>query len=421
MHVYFIGIGGSGLYPLALFAGDCGFDISGSDAAQSPVTDQLEVRGATVGYAQDGSHISSVHERSPIDWVVASSAIPPDSPDIAFAREHGIRISKRDEFIAWITSEKDLGMVAITGTHGKTSTTAMGVWALEQLDVPVSYVVGAGLPFGPPGRFREDSRVFLYEADEYDRNFLYFSPEYSIITTFDYDHPDTYPSESDYRRAFRQFIRQSRLLFTWEDIADALGVATRENVRSLGSIDNRIKLPGEHSRRNASLALTALRHIVPGANEQELVDAINDFPGASRRMERLAEGIYSDYAHHPVEIAAVIQAARETYSDIVVVYQPHQNLRQHHVKDQYEHAFDGASQVYWLPTYLSREDPHVEVLSQQELMSYVGGSVHVEAADMDDSLSETIKRRAQNGDTIVLMGAGSIDAWARQCFKNVLS
>lgn len=414
MHIYFVGIGGSGLYPLALLAGDCGFGVSGSDAERTDITRQLESRDVAVGYTQDGTHIEAVHGDDPIDWVVASSAIPPDSPELTCAREHNIKVSKRDEFIAWVVSQQGMDMVAVSGTHGKTSTTAVCAWVLQQLHVPVSYVVGAQLPFGPPGRYHENSRLFVYEADEYDRNFLHFSPEHSIITTFDYDHPDIYPTEADYQDAFRQFVSQSDRVYTWKSVADAVGVAGWEHVSVHEKTEGRIGLIGEHNRRNASLALYALRQIAPDIAEQDLIDVINTFPGSSRRMERIAPGVLTDYAHHPVEIAATIQAAREKYSDIVVVYQPHQNLRQHRVKDQYAHAFDGASKVYWLPTYLSREDPDVEVLDQYELLSCLDISVDVEAAEMGDDLLETIQNHVHNNRTVICMGAGSIDGWIRQ-------
>lgn len=416
MHIYFAGIGGSGLYPLALMASDCGFDVSGSDAERTDVTKQLESRDVTVGYAQDGTYIAAIHEDTPIDWIVASSAIPQDSPELAYAYERNIRVSKRDEFISWIVREKEMAMVAVSGTHGKTSTTAMCVWALQQLNIPVSYVVGASVPFGPPGKYQENSRLFVYEADEYDRNFLHFSPEYSVITTFDYDHPDIYPTEDEYTKAFRQFASQSERVYTWDNVADTLDIASWKNVYTRKDTESRIELIGEHNRRNGSLALSVLRQTAPDVEEHDVMDIINAFPGSSRRMERIAEGIFSDYAHHPVEIAATLQAAQEVYESVVVVYQPHQNTRQYRVRDQYVRAFDGASRVYWLPTYLSREDEKLETLDQHQLMMYVDNTVDVRSANMDDDLIKTVKSHAENGNTVILMGAGSIDAWARQHF-----
>lgn len=416
MHIYFAGIGGAGLHPLALMARDCGFSISGSDAERSAVTEQLESSGASIGYDQDGSHIQAVHEHSPIDWVVASSAIPADSPELGFAHENDIKVSKRDEFVAWITEEMNLDMIAVTGTHGKTSTTAMCVWILQQSGIPVSYVVGSGLSFGPPGRFEPGSQVFVYEADEYDRNFLYFSPTRSIITTCDYDHPDIYPTEDEYRDAFRQFIDQSGRVYIWDGVVQTLEIDDRDHLETIKHADDRITLIGQHNRENASLALEVLRAVVPDTDEDAFVDAINDFPGAARRMERLAENIYTDYAHHPAEIAATIQAATEAFERIVIVYQPHQNVRQYRIRDQYARAFDGASRVYWLPTYLSREDEKLETLDQHQLMMYVDSTMDVQAENMNDDLAETVRSHAENGDTVIFMGAGSIDVWAREQF-----
>src|SRR5690606_24799052 len=126
-----------------------------------------------------------------------------DHPELVAARLLGIKIAKRDELLAFILKEKGLKLIAITGTHGKTTTTGMLVWCLQNLGVPISYSVGSTLPFGPSGAFRPDSEYFVYECDEFDRNFLHFEPYLSVITSIEYDHPDTYPTENEYYDAFR--------------------------------------------------------------------------------------------------------------------------------------------------------------------------------------------------------------------------
>jgi UDP-N-acetylmuramate--alanine ligase len=132
MHIYFVGIGGSGLSPLAQLALDCGYEVSGSDLSHSHCTDAVEKRGVSVGYLQDGSNIRRIHNEKQIDFVVYTSACKPDHAEIQFAHEQGIRIGKRHEFINKILADKNLKMIAIAGTHGKTTTTAMTVWAFQK-------------------------------------------------------------------------------------------------------------------------------------------------------------------------------------------------------------------------------------------------------------------------------------------------
>jgi UDP-N-acetylmuramate--alanine ligase len=172
------------------------------------MTKRLSARGITITTNQDGTFLSESHSTTPYDWFVYTAALPDTHPELVRAKELGIKTAKRDELIAHIIAEKNLKLIAISGTHGKTTTTGMIVWSLLQQNVPVSYSVGTTLSFGPSGAFNPESEYFIYECDEFDRNFLHFSPYLSLITSLDYDHPDTYPTESDYKAAFRSFINQ---------------------------------------------------------------------------------------------------------------------------------------------------------------------------------------------------------------------
>ena len=199
MHIYFSGISGVAIGPLARIARDAGHTVTGSDLAENLVTEELRQAGITFTIGQDGSYLREVHAASPLDWFVYTAALPADHPELALAKELGIRVSKRDEFLAEFLKEQNLKLIAISGTHGKTTTTGMTVWALKQLGVPVSYSVGSTLSFGPSGAFDPDSEYFVYECDEYDKNLLHFSPYLSLLTSIDYDHPDTYPTEEEYK------------------------------------------------------------------------------------------------------------------------------------------------------------------------------------------------------------------------------
>lgn len=397
MHIYFSGIGGVGLGPLAEIALDAGYDVSGSDLEGSPMFEQLQARGARVHIGQEVAVINQLHANQPIDWLVYTAALPHDHPELEFARANNIKTTKRDELLAHIIQEKNLQLIAISGTHGKTTTTAMVVWLFHELNLPVSYSIGSSISFGPSGAFDASSKYFVYECDEFDRNFLHFNPFISLIPSQSYDHNDTYPTQSDYDAAFEQFKSQSEQTITWQDISS-----------------NNITLAGEHNRTNAALAVAAVQKITNESTEK-LVELVNRFPGTARRFEKLAENLYSDYAHHPEEIEATLQLAHEISENVTVVYQPHQNIRQHQL--DYGNCFETAEKVYWLPTYLSREDPKLEILTPQELAKDLPEN-KVVFAHLDDELKEMIDSDLQNGRLVILMGAGSIDAWAREKFTS---
>lgn len=416
MRIYFSGIGGVGIGPLALIAKDMGHTIIGSDLNDSRYTKLMQERGVSVMLGQDGSQIEQAHTESNIDWLVYTSALPPDHPEITFAREHGIRLSKRDELLNELITDKGLKMVAVAGTHGKTTTTAMLIWLFKQAEVPVSYSVGTDISFGPSGQYEADSEYFIYEADEYDRNFLQFQPYTAILPSVDYDHQDIYPTKTDYLNAFKQFVAASHCTYLWSSTAEELDLGDNACLHAFKPDEklDGIKLAGQQNRRNAFLAIKAARPIIGGKNEQELAVILADFPGVGRRFEALAPNIYSDYAHHPVEITATIEQALELNKRVAVVYQPHQNSRQHRLKDLYRDAFNGASAVYWLPTYLSREDTKLSTLTPDELIAGLINRDIAQPADMDDDLKQTITKLAADGTLVLLMSAGSLDEWARQ-------
>ena len=210
MNVYFNGISGTGLGPLAELAQDAGFTVFGSDLKEGAISSELSKRQIEVVYGeQDGSFLRRKIEENGVDWYVYTSAAPDDNAELQAAREAGIKCTKRDEFLAELVRQKNLKMIAVAGTHGKTTTTAMIVWALTQLDIPVSYLVGTTLGWSNGGHFDPDSEFFVYEADEYDRNFLAYHPYLAAITCIDYDHPDIYPTVNEYRAAFDKFMAQS--------------------------------------------------------------------------------------------------------------------------------------------------------------------------------------------------------------------
>lgn len=410
MNIFFSGIGGVALGPLAQIAHDAGHSVLGSDASESLTTRELTHQGITVKIGQSAELVEAEHALNPIDWFVHTAALPRNHPELAKARELGIRVSKRDELLAHIISEKNLKLIAVSGTHGKTTTTGMMVWALKQIGVPVSYSVGSTISFGPSGHYDPASEYFVYECDEFDRNFLHFNPELSLVTSIGYDHSDTYPTKDDYLQAFSKFLGQSAHGIGWNHDLKRLPDLKIDRLWQLG--DNEVsatRLPGQHNRRNATLVLKGLE-CLGLAHDTELLES---FPGTNRRFEKLANNLYSDYGHHPTEIAATLQMARELSRHVVLVYQPHQNVRQHEIKGLYRNCFTDAERVYWLPTYLSREDPDLAILTPHDLTTDITNADAIRTAELDDELWTAIELHRTSGDLVLCMGAGSIDAWVR--------
>lgn len=426
MHVYFCGIGGAGIGPLALIAQQAGYEVSGSDKQTSSYIDYLQTKGITnIHIGQSKNAIEALHNTTPIDWLVYSSALPADHPELQFAREQDIKTSKRDELINQILKDKGLDMIAVAGTHGKTTTTAMAIWLFKQLGVPISYSVGAKISFGDMGHYDKDSKYFVYEADEFDRNFLAFEPEVSLIVGVSWDHHEIFPTREDYQQAFREFIEQSHHVYLWLDDKDYLDL-NPTNAVVLEPSDPKIetiKLKGKFNRLDAWLVISAV-HKLTGKPITALIDAMNKFPGLQRRMEQIVPGLYSDYAHTPEKIrggmSVALEMADDKKQDVVVVYEPLTNRRQHYMLDDYKDCFTGAKKLYWIPSYLAREDPAQRVIPPEELISHLSNPDIATPMERDDKLKATIQKHLDSGDMVVAMAGGggdSLDDWLRKEFK----
>lgn len=431
MHVYFSGIGGAGIGPLALVARQAGYEISGSDKQHSLYIDHLKQRGITdIHIGQDEAAIAQVHDAKPIDWFVYTSALPlenPDAPELRFCHEQGIKTSKRDELLNQVITDKHLKLIAIAGTHGKTTTTAMTVWLLQKLGVPLGYILPAKSSFAEMGAYEAGAEYFVYECDEFDRNFLSFEPTLSLITGVDWDHPDIYPTREDYNAAFREFLEQSQQSVLWQADADRLGLEPADNQAVLDEADPAIgtslTLPGLVNRQNAWLAANALQQVV-NRPFNELITLLNDFPGVSRRFEEITPGLYSDYAHTPPKIRGALQLAREAANDaVVVIYEGLHNTRQHFIRDDLKHLFDGVKKLYIVPSYLAREDQSLKLLTPDDLKLLLSAETQTvtEPAALNSHLRETIVQHLSAGDTVLCLSAGggkSLDEWLRHEFAS---
>ena len=405
MRIYISGISGTGMGPLALMAKAAGFEVSGSDLAEGAIYSELVENGINVRIGEQDGEFLKKKMAEGVDWFAYTSALPDDHAELVMAREAGIKCTKRDELTAFLVEKLGLKMVAVAGTHGKTTTTAMIIYAALKLGLPVSYIVGTTLGFAPSGSYREGDKCFVYEADEYDRNFLKFSPWLGIITAVSYDHPDVYATREEYAAAFEQFKSQCEKVIDGSDLS--------------GNVGSDLKLAGEARRKDAMLAMMAICEMAPDVSEDEVREILNEFPGVGRRFERLMDGIYSDYAHHPEEILATIDVARDEArlqgkNRVIVIYQPHQNSRQHEVRDGYRNVFSGADKIYWLPTYLVRENAELPILTPAELVAELSNANLAETAEMDEELFSKILEYQKNGDLVVLMTAGPADGWLRE-------
>lgn len=418
--------------PLALMAANAGHEVYGSDANRGMIYDELIAAGVKVKIGeQDGEYLRECLEG--LNWFVYTSALTDDHPELVLAREAGVKATKRDDFTAYLVEELGLLMVAVAGTHGKTTTTAMIVWAALKLGLPVAYIVGTTLGFAPSGAYTAGAKFFVYEADEYDRNFLKYHPWLAVIPYVSYDHPDIYPTREDYAAAFEQFRAQSTGVVQqtvtgpwrkWAANAREAGLVRAEAMAVTPFVMGEFQLAGAARREDAVLASIAVMAMAAqegmDVSREEVIRVLNEFPGVGRRFERLTDGIYTDYAHHPEEIAATVQMAHEQAGmegrrGVVAVYQPHQNTRQHEVRGGYKNAFAGATKVIWLPTYLTRENPELTVLTAEELSSGLEGVESVTAwGEADDALYDEIVRLRDEGYLVLLMTAGPADGWLRE-------
>ena len=392
--------------PLALIAKEAGIEVTGSDLGDGAITSELEKSGIPFSLGeQDGSFLCEEHGRKKIDWFVYTSALPKDHPELELAKELGIKTSKRDELIAYLVKKLGLKMIAVAGTHGKTTTTAGIVWLAKNLNLPISWLVGTTLGFEEAGKYTPGSKYLVYEADEYDKNFLYYYPWLAIITAVSYDHPDIYPTREGYNAAFAQFARQSR-----KTIAKT-------------ALDKKMSLAGKVRRFDLGLGIEAIKEIIKSekletSTEDELIKIADKFPGVGRRMERLADGIYTDYAHHPEEIIATIEIAKEEADrtkkkGIVVLYEPHQNVRQTEIFSHYKDAFLGIEKLFWMPTYLTRENPDLMILGPEDFIESLTNSEIAETGRFDEKLFLRMKTYWEEGYLILLMTAGPGDKWLR--------
>ena len=360
--LHFIGIGGAGMSGLALVCARLGATVTGSDRADSSYMERLREAGLDPIVGHDAANLPEGAE------VVVSTAIAEDNPELALARERGAEPIHRGELLARLCAEKRL--IAIAGTHGKTTTTAMTVWALQAIGADPAFFVGGEVPgLGPGGSTANagwgEGEWVVAEADESDASFLRLRPEVAVVTNVEMDHHSRWGSLAELHEAFVAFAGPVRGLVVPGDeemawLRGAGGEVARFDAHSPGPAKLGLAVPGEHNRRNARAALAALG--LAGYDVDAAAEALAGFRGVHRRLElkgsRGPVHIYDDYAHHPTEVRAALSALRELEpSRLVAVFQPHLYSRTKALATEFGAALALADEAIVLDVYPAREEP----------------------------------------------------------------
>jgi UDP-N-acetylmuramate--alanine ligase len=360
--LHFIGIGGAGMSGLALVCARLGAAVTGSDRADSSYMERLRAAGLEPIVGHDAAILPEDAE------VVVSTAIAADNPELELARERGVEPIHRGALLAELCAEKRL--IAIAGTHGKTTTTAMTAWALRAIGADPAFFVGGEVPgLGPGGEAANagwgEGEWVVAEADESDASFLRLRPEVAVITNVEMDHHSRWGSLAELHEAFKAFAGPARGLVLPADDAmgwldGAGGEIARFDGTEPGPSELSLVVPGEHNRRNARTALAALQ--LAGFDLGEAAEALASFRGVNRRLERKGSrgpvSIYDDYAHHPTEVRAALSALRERDPRrLVAVFQPHLYSRTKALTAEFGAALTLADEVVVLDVYPAREEP----------------------------------------------------------------
>ena len=399
---HIVGIGGAGMSAIARVLLARGNEVSGSDNGSWPLSEALARDGATVHVEFAAAHIAGA------DIVIRSSAYQEDNPEVHAATLQRITLWKRED--AWRHLAEGQRVVAVAGTHGKSTTTAMTWSAIRAGGVDASLICGAALRDIGSNAYAGKADVLVIEADEYDNAFLALDPYVAIVTTVDHDHVDLFPTPESYRDAFDRFARRvvkgGALVYSADD-AGARGVAERVGTPAFAlipyrALDGKLALPGAHNARNAAAAVTAAARV--GAAREPAVHAVRAFRGVERRLEVLGTAgsitVIDDYAHHPAEIAAGLDA----FGDALVVFQPHTPSRLAAFFDDFARVLKRARAAVIVETFRSareQADPHGRA---RKLAEAIGGRY----APDGETAAKIAAELARPGDTILVMGAGDV-------------
>jgi UDP-N-acetylmuramate--alanine ligase len=449
--VHFIGIGGCGMAGLARMLLDDGALVTGTDSKASQLTEYLADRGAKVAYQQDGSLLSP-----DVDLVIRTAAIPDSNPEFMYAHRLGLKHIKYAQLLGQVMAER-FG-IAISGTHGKTTTTSMAAFALKECGKDPSFVIGGTVPQLGGSSHSGSGEAFVVEACEFDRSFHNLSPRVAVITNIEADHLDCYTNGlEEIIESFRAFAL--RVPPTGRIIANAQDANVRKAVANLptpveyfavldiasaeiptptpdwicvpAGIRNgcwagtvyyhgqavahmEMSVPGKHNLYNAVSAIAACATL--GVHPADAARAIDRFGGADRRMTKLGTyngaTVVDDYGHHPTEIRTTLRALREKYTPerLICVFQPHQHSRTRHLLDDFATAFVDSSLTLLPDIYSARDSEEDKAsVSTMDLVQRIraNGQNAQHLSKLSDIVAH-LKENARPGDLIVTMGAGNI-------------
>lgn len=448
--LHFVGIGGIGMSGIAEILHNLGYKVQGSDIAESPNVKRLRELGIEVhvGHAAENVDTAQV--------VVISSAVKADNPEVRAARARALPVVRRAEMLGELMRLKS--SIAVGGTHGKTTTTSMVAALLDAAGLDPTVVNGGIInAYGTNARLGQGDWIAV-EADESDGTFVKLPATIAVVTNIDPEHMEHYGSVENLHRAFESFVEnipfygfavccvdhpavQSLIARIEDRRVVTYGFSTQADVRGEnlrlspegsyfdavvvareGGEDRLIRdlfLPmmGQHNVQNA-LSVVALA-VQMGIAEDQLRAGLSGFGGVKRRFTRTGEAggitVIDDYAHHPVEISAVLKAARQaTHGQVVAVMQPHRYSRLRDLFEDFCTCFNEADHVVVADVYAAGEDP-LEGIDKDALVAglLAHGHRHVTALSAPDELARTIKDIAQSGDLVICMGAGSITGWAQ--------
>jgi UDP-N-acetylmuramate--alanine ligase len=449
--LHFIAIGGAGMSGLALVAKQLGAEVTGSDRAESSYMERLRGAGIDPQLGHDAENVP------PAADVIVSTAVPEDNPELVRARERGQTVLHRGELLAELCAQRRL--LAIAGTHGKTTTTAMCIWALRAIGADPAFFLGGELPAaGPDGDPANagwgNGEWVVAEADESDASFLKLRPEIAVVTNLELDHHSRWGSLAELAEAFAAFASEVTGLVTGADVRlpgqegqrvvrfalepgegepprdaelMALDIRTeptggsRFRARGAG-IDTKVSLrvPGSHNVANALAALGGLS--LAGFDAEACAEALADFPGVARRLELKGERngarIYDDYAHHPTEVAATIAAARELGAErVIAAFQPHLYSRTKALAPELGAALAAADEVAVLDVYPAREEPVGPLAGVSGLMVAEEAADHARGGRVwwlpnAEQAARALGPRLREGDLLITIGAGDINKLA---------
>lgn len=417
--VHCVGVGGIGVSAIALMLKEKGVQVSGSDASESYVAESLREKGIPVSLGHVAAHVPA-----DIDCLIYTIAVPSTNPERQEAARLGVPQLSYPEMLGLVSA--DMKTIAVSGTHGKTTTTAMISKAMIDCSLDPTVVVGSFMN-DPKREVRRNfisgsSDYLVVEACEYRRSFLNLFPTILVITSIEEDHLDYYKDLADIQDAFREIAARvpadGAIICDAKDPAVAAILPTAVAALGLKIIDYtqyldaaqhpplQLKVPGEHNRRDAAAARAVLNFL--GADDVKVCESLLSFGGTWRRFEYKGNNVYDDYAHHPTEIRATLQGARELFPNgrILAIFQPHLYSRTKDLFAEFSAAFENADEVFLAPIYAAREvpDPSINSTMLGDAIRGKGKNVRI-FENLNDIATAA---RAAKADITVVMGAGDI-------------